>query len=134
VKLVDAYTEHGAMPLLYDLLAERPAEANISHRKMPALVEHARFFASRPYTEWYLIEVDGEYVGAIYLTVDDEIGVSIFKSYWGRGYAPAAISLLMKAHPRERYLANVAPGNARSARMFQCLGFKALQHTYELRP
>ena len=121
-----------SVDILYQLLKERPPAANISHRAMPTWDEHKRFVASRPYDAWYLIAYPDEVVGAVYLTPADEIGVFVFKKFQGRGHARQAIEALMKAHPRERYLANIAPGNDPSLNLFKKLGFIHIQETYEI--
>lgn len=132
MNLVNVYRVKESPRILYDLLAERPALANISHRKMPTLRQHRAFIRSRPYRCWYLIRHDGAYVGSIYLSRSDEIGVFIFARHRGRSLGPRAIELLMRKHRRPRYLANIAPGNEGSIRMFGRLGFRLIQHTYEL--
>lgn len=124
--------------ILWELLEERPAEACISHRKMPTWDEHHRFVFSLPYKAWYIIEIGetvGECpVGCVYLTRQDEIGISIYKRHQGKGYGPQAIKLLMAEHPEvTRFLANVAPYNARSLNVFEDLGFNIIQHTLEFR-
>lgn len=138
--LVDAYTSPHAPVVLYQLLKERPAEINISHRKMPTWDEHVAFFNSRPYQAWYLIEVDNVAVGAIYLTkpagpsrAGDEIGVFLFEGARRRGYAKQAVMTLMERHGQRRYLANIAPSNAASTALFEGLGFRHIQNTYEFR-
>lgn len=134
MKLVDVYGEPVATALLYSLLSERGEDVNISHRELPPIEQHSAFLRSRPYAAWYLIATDERYVGAIYLTRDDEIGVFIRKDQQGHGYGRAAVELLMKTHPRERFLANINPANARSIRFFEQLGFRHIQNTYELLP
>ncbi len=119
---------------LYRLLAERPAVANISHRKMPSRAKHLAFIRSRPYPWWYIVDEDGVDCGAVYLTDQDEIGVSIARAHQRRGLARTAIEVLMLAHNRKRYLANVAPKNVLSHALFAALGFTCIQYTYELRP
>jgi RimJ/RimL family protein N-acetyltransferase len=133
MRLVSVYRVHTSPQVLYELLAERPAYANISHRKMPSLRQHLAFVRSRPYSCWYLIRHDRAYIGSIYLSRSDEIGVFIFARYRGQRLARHAIKLLMRKHPRPRYLANIAPRNKGSIRMFGRLGFRLIQHTYELR-
>lgn len=131
MKLVDVYDGPKAADVLYELLAERPAKARISHRKMPTRADHENFVASRPYLAWYLIEVDGDRVGAIYLTHANEVGVGIFRQAQRRGYATAAIRMLMERHPRESFRANINPDNRGSIEMFARLGFVHVQNTYE---
>jgi len=145
--LVDVYSAPEAARVLYDLLAEREPQTNISHKAMPTWDEHVRFVASKPYQAWYLLEVDDgnnsrtappQIVGAIYLTkpaakarAGDEIGVFVFKAHRGKGYGKAAIKALMSQHGKRRYLANIAPGNAASIKLFDALGFRHIQNTYE---
>lgn len=115
---------------LYDLLAERTPEQSISHKWMPTYPQHVEFVRSEPYAAWYVAEQAGNIVGAVYLSRADEIGVSIFRSCQRRGYASCAVHLLMRMHPRQRYLANVNPLNEPSAALFRSLGFYLVQHTY----
>ena len=120
--------------LLYQLLLERKRNVNISHREMPSWRQHCKFIARRPYAAWYLITARGDYIGAIYLTAMNEIGVGILAQWRGKGLGSHAIGLLMRKHGRRRYLANINPRNEESIRMFRRLGFRIVQKTYELRP
>ncbi|QLH07835.1 GNAT family N-acetyltransferase [Nitrosopumilus ureiphilus] len=117
---------------LYDLLKERDPRANISHKKMPSFAQHVKFVMSKPYSKWYIIETFKNAVGSIYLTKDNEIGIFIKKDLHGKGIASLAINLLMKKHPRFRYLANVNPKNKKSIQFFKNQKFHLIQHTYEL--
>lgn len=131
VRLVDVYEAHEAVDMLWDLLAERPANACINHRHMPTRAEHEAFVASRPYAAWYLIDVGGDQVGAVYLTNSGEIGIAILRAAQRRGYATAAVRALMERHPRQRFLANINLDNPASLAMFGRLGFTHIQNTYE---
>jgi RimJ/RimL family protein N-acetyltransferase len=117
--------------LLYRLLEEREPHVNVSHRAMPSWTQHRKFIARRPYTAWYLIKSRGDYVGAIYLTAMNEIGISILSPWRGFGFGPCAIQLLMSKHGHRRYLANINPRNEEWIRMFRRLGFRIVQETYE---
>ena len=117
---------------LYNLLNERDPRANISHKKMPSFAQHVKFVMSKPYFKWYIIETIENSVGSIYLTKDNEIGIFIKKNSHGKGFASIAINLLMKKHPRSRYLANVNPKNKKSVQFFKNQKFNLIQHTYEL--
>ena len=118
--------------LLYDLLLERPHEANISHQTMPTYEQHKDFVASVPYMRWYIIRTGDVFVGSVYLTHQREIGVFIKKSHHRLGFARRAVQILMLMHPQKKFLANVAPDNAASHALFQKLGGKIIQQTYAL--
>lgn len=132
ISLIDIYSRWDLFALpLYQLLAERRPEQSISHRKMPTMDAHISFIAAKPYEHWYEILADGKTVGAIYLSKQREIGVSIFRAHQRKGYGRAAVLELMRLHPG-RFLANVNPENAASRRLWESLGGKLLQVTYEL--
>jgi RimJ/RimL family protein N-acetyltransferase len=127
---------------LYKLLQERDETTNISHKGLPDFETHRAFVESKPYADWCFIGIDhwknGDcfdlVVGACYLSKQDEIGVFIFKAYQGKGYGWRAVKALIDKHGPRRYLANINPRNERSADLFARMGFKLIQHTYELTP
>jgi len=129
MNLTSVYARPDRHELLYALLSERDEAANISHRAMPSFEDHCRFVESMPYEGWYFI---GDAFGACYLSHQNEIGVFVFKQHRGKGYGPQAVKALMELHGKRRYLANVSPRNEASAAMFAALGFKMVQHTYEV--
>jgi len=141
--LVDVYVMgEEAEALLYVLLAQRPAAANISHSHLPSWEEHQRFVRSRPYREWFIVKNEElQSVGAVYATKQNEVGVAILQAYQRRGYAKAAVQALMaqlqplRPQPsfcNEHWLANVAPGNHASHELFKKLGGSVVQVTYRL--
>ena len=128
MKLVSVYKYKGAVKILYELLKTRPPEACISHKKMPSYEKHKKFVRSAPYKYWYIITSDmGSVMGAIYLSRNNEIGAWTYI----QGYEEQAIKLLMNKHPQKRFLANVSINHASRMRLFEGLGFKLLQRTYE---
>lgn len=132
MRLVDVYTEPRATAVLWQLMAERTPEVNISHQGMPTLDHHLAFIAKRPYAHWYLLDVgDGDFVGAVYLTHAREIGVFVLQRFRGNGFGRIGVQMLMQAHPG-RFLANINPRNERSLRLFRELGFgEPMQVTLE---
>lgn len=138
IRLLDVYRAKGAEKILYDLMGERDATVNISHRQMPSWKDHVRFVRSRPYKAWYLVSsaaMPPTIVGAAYLSKNSEIGIFLFKSHRRQGYGEAAVQALMKKHPgTPRFLANINPKNLRSIEFFKDLGFRHIQNTYELFP
>jgi RimJ/RimL family protein N-acetyltransferase len=143
MKLVDVYTDREkSMVFLYELIKERMTEPEVNiSATMPTWQQHRQFVCRKPYRCWYLIEVDGAFVGYVSATANNEIGIVIAKASRGKGYGPMAIKELMRMHdplpaiPSKRsgkWLANINPKNERSIGMFTSLGFKHLQNTYAL--
>jgi RimJ/RimL family protein N-acetyltransferase len=121
--------------LLWRCLAERPKRANISHDGMVPLWEnHVDFVKVNPYREWYIIKIfiDDEWMscGNVYITNRNEVGISIIKQYQRRGIA---LSVLQKISADKELIANIAPRNYPSQRLFKKLGFVHIQNTYRRR-
>lgn len=150
IKFVDVYDSQGepqlrAVAFLFELIAERMTEpaVNIS-ATMPTVEEHKAFVRRWPYRFWYLLENDeGERVGYVSATRRNEIGIVLLKVYRGRGYGPQAVRMLMENYQplpavpserRGRWIANVAPDNEHSKHLFEKLGGRLIQVTYELQP
>ena len=117
---------------LYDLLKNKDPNANISHKKMPSYDEHVKFVMSKPYTNWYIIEYEKKNVGAIYLSKQDEIGISVNNDYEYDQIVKPALKLLMKLNQRKRYLANTSPKDVRSQEFLLKNGFIGLEYVYEM--
>ncbi len=132
MNLIPIEDRSDAAHILWDLLAERPSSANISHREMPSWTAHLAFTKAHGYRTWRLIETPHGIAGAIYLTMQNEIGIGIFKAFQRKGYATAAIMMLMTEYGPRKFLANIAPGNDASRKMFEAMGFKHIQNTFEL--
>jgi len=142
IKLLDLYLPDGvrgnASEFLYELMRERETETNISHKEMPSYIEHQAYLANRPYRFWY---DEGHWVGYVSATHKNEIGVVIQKSHRRKGYGMAAIKMLMDMHQpikegkgliNGHWLANVNPVNAPSRALFEELGGRLIQVTYQL--
>lgn len=128
----------GGITFLYELMQERDPEINISHSTLPTFEEHTEFVRSRPYRLWYIISHGPIWVGCISATDRNEIGIVLRKDYRGKGIGPDAIKMLIDTHeplPAEpsirsgSWLANIAPSNTHSRRVFEKLGFEIIQHT-----
>jgi RimJ/RimL family protein N-acetyltransferase len=137
MKLISVDPDNEAhLRVLYDLLEERPAHANISHKKMPTWQNHCRFVANARvhggYVDWCMVQNAAGIVGAVYLTARNEIGIAILREFQGHRYGPDAVVLMMKKHGPRKYLANISPANEHSLSMFQSLGFETIQHTLAL--
>ena len=71
-------------------------------------------------------------VGAIYLSKQDEIGISINNDYEYDQIVKPALKLLMKLNQRKRYLANTSPKDVRSQEFLLKNGFTGLEYVYEM--
>lgn len=133
VRLVDAYAVPEAPEILYELLKEREPWQNISHKELPAYADHLKFFNSKPYLCWYLIEYLGQYIGHIYINHNRESGRFLFRKFRGLGahLAHDALVELRARHPGKLY-ANIAPGNRIAQKMVNWEGFRLIQCTYFL--
>lgn len=63
------------LDILFRLLEQR--RQNISHEAMPTFSQHATFVASKPYLGWFLVQLQSDYVGSVYLTASNTIGLNI---------------------------------------------------------
>lgn len=138
MRLCDVYREPTAIQVLYALLQQRPEEARISHEVMPNYETHTCFVRSHPYRFWFLVKVDGEFVGDIHATENNEVGIFLFSQHRGKGYGAKAVKMFMLRHrPRAgisavrvpAWLAHVAPNNDDALRFFHRIGFRKVQET-----
>ena len=125
-------SKNSDITFLYELLKNRSSNVNISHKKLPSYKIHEKFFKSKPYSKWYIIYFNDTRVGTIYLSKQNEIGISLKKKFQGKYIDSHALKLLILKNPRSRYLANVSPKNMDSQKFFKKRGFKLIQYTYEL--
>lgn len=126
MRLLSVYAEgigDAAVSFLYELLEERERHESISHRRMPSMGRHRRFFESRPYLAWYLLCHDETLVGAAYVTHQREVGIAISKKHRGRGLGSLALTVLLQAHRGQRLVANINPANEASIALFRKHGF-----------
>ena len=116
---------------LFDLLKKRVPIANISHKKMPSYSQHIKFIKSKPYSKWYIILKENEKIGSIYLSKNNEIGLSILESKRTKNIQNLALNELIKKNPRKRFLANINPKNKNLISFFKKNDFKLIQYTFE---
>ena len=144
IKLVDLkhLPEHQAVALTWQLLEERPIEANISHHAMPSWEQHKAYVRSYPYRCWFAVMNDeNQPVGMVLLTERNELGIAILRQHQRKGYARTALKAIMEEYRPEAaipgrrsayFLANVNPHNSASIALFLGLGGRLIQNTYEL--
>ena len=64
--------------LLYEFLRKR--KFNISHKNLPTYQNHINFVENNPYRKWFLISLNFEIIGSIYILYDNGIGIDIPKT------------------------------------------------------
>ena len=116
---------------LYELLTQRRQAANISHKKMPTYEEHVKFVRSKPYSKWYIINVNGEKAGSIYLTKQNEIGIHLFRIFEDSQRYQDIIKKLMSEDSESEFFINISPKNELYINFTKNLGFSLIQYTYE---
>jgi len=130
-----------AVHITYQLLIERPPEANITHQRFVGLSDHEDFFDHHPYRHWFLLMThrnDPEQevcVGSLYITPDDEIGIFILQEHQRRGHAREALLQAITHHKPQhgdRFKANINPRNQASIDLFKSIGSFHIQNTYAL--
>jgi len=117
---------------LHNLLAQRNSIVNISHKRMPTWEEHVKFVKSKPYSKWYVIYNNDQKIGSIYLSNQNEIGIHLLKKYENESIYLESIKQLMLLNLKIKFRVNVSPKNKNYIVLFKKLGFKMVQHTYEL--
>ena len=116
---------------LYKLLEERKPITYISHKEMPSYEEHVKFVRSQPYSKWYIIEIDGERVGSIYLTHQNEVGIHLFKAHEDEQRYLNIIKKLIAESTETRFFINISPRNELYINFAKKMGFNLKQYTYE---
>lgn len=72
-EIIDGATRQ--IRLLYILLGRR--KYKISHQQCPSYKKHKQFVQQHPYRAWYLIRNHNIYVGSVYLSHENTIGVNV---------------------------------------------------------
>lgn len=122
---------------LYELLNKRKSKNNISNRIIKSWKDHLNFIDyNNPFSDWYIIEKNQQWVGSIYLTQRNEIGIYIAEKFRGGKIGKDALKLLIQKHPRRFYYSNVNPNNEDLKKFFQKFfgktNYKLVEMCYEI--
>ena len=110
---------------LYELLNKRTPKNNISNRKIMSWRDHLNFIDyNNPFSDWYIIKADQQWVGSIYLTQRNEIGIFIAEEFREAKIGKNALKLLIQKHPRRFYYSNVNPDNEDLKKFFPKIFWK----------
>ena len=122
---------------LYRLLSARVHR--ISHLRIPTRDEHYAFVRSHPYRAWYLIKLANRYIGTVYFTELNNIGIFVIPS--AQQHLKKAIKLALHKHKplsgiksvRTNFFDfNVAPGDLALSEALEALGARCVQMTYSI--
>lgn len=127
--LLDVYEDDSQfsfyLKFLYGMLEQRKSFQNISHKEMPTYEGHVHFVVSKPYLHWYIIAKDGKYVGNVYISKMNEIGMFFLEDHTHLGYGSIVLDMLFKIHANiQVFKANISPLNSESIAFFANKGFK----------
>ena len=117
---------------LYEMLEIRESYENISHKKMPNFKEHKKFCKSSPYQFWYIIYDNKIKMGTAYLSKLDEIAIHLLPNFKKEINYTKILKILIKKHPKSRYLVNISNKNKKLMKTYMKNNFKLIQYTFEL--
>ena len=104
---------------------------------MPTYHQHKKFVENHPYRFWYLIKNKQKYIGVIYVTFENVIGINTIIS--SKELYINAIKALINSHkPLEEiksirnkfFVINVNPNNKILIEAIKTLGLNHIQNTY----
>ena len=116
---------------LYEILKIRESYENISHKKMPNFKEHKKFCKSSPYQFWYIIYDNKIKMGTAYLSKLDEIAIHLLPNFKKEINYTKILKILIKKHPKSRYLVNISNKNKKLIKTYMKNKFKLIQYTFE---
>ena len=137
VEKVDKTLKH--KKVLYDLFIQRPSEAKISAADILSFEEHEKFVENHPYRYWFLLKIKTRYVGTVYVTYENQLGVFLTEQFQDlfedvlkyiiRAFDP------LPALPSSRasgFSLNVSANDKECLRKFDKLGISPYQFTFKL--
>jgi hypothetical protein len=125
--------------VLYNLLKSRIHK--ISHNNIPTLEEHINFIRNHPYRIWYLVKSQDEYIGTVYLTDHNTIGINIRDDFI-QNCLPYLIKKIesefeplpgIKSVRAAKFTVNVAPSNKHLIEALERYGCKLSQISFFLK-
>ena len=129
--------EEDHIKYLYDILKTK--NYSISHKQLPIYEKHKIFIEKNPYRNWYLIKEENKYIGSIYLTYENVIGINIPSNEEDKYIA--VIKLIIERHQplkpiksvrNKNFLINSNPNNKNLINALKYFKTFHIQNTYAL--
>lgn len=139
LSLTEVSTTDQHIAALFKILCKRQENHRISHTRVPSLKAHRQFVLSHTYRHWFLVAFDNDFIGTVYLTNDNVIG--IFLEDVHVSHLKCVISFVVQNFnplpevPSLRSAAftiNLAPNNTEYALAVEELGGRLIQKSYTL--
>ena len=132
-------TNDNHIEALFMILSKRKNYQKISFKKLPSFKEHKSFVKNHPYRMWFLIIKDKKYVGTIYLSKMNEIGIFVIKHL--EVIEPLVDFVIEKYKPLKRkksirsenFIINISPKDVMFNNIIKDMGAKLIQNTYLLK-
>jgi len=99
-------------------------DLSVTFLKMPSYEEFEKTYFLNDYKRYLITNVNGDKMGFVVITKDDEFGYFLSPKYQRKGIAVEAVRMLMELNPRERYFATIHNKNQSSINLITKLGFK----------
>ena len=124
---------------LYRLLANRMH--CISHHDLPGVNQHNHFVDQHPYRIWFLVKKDQKYIGSVYLTRENTIGINLETDIYGQKFAEyICVYLISNINPLPElksvrpsgFVINISPTNQSLLRAIRNIGGNKIQTSYSV--
>lgn len=121
--------------ILFEFLKKK--KYNISHNDVIDFGDHSHFVSKHPYRKWFLIKYQNRFMGSIYVTYENTIGINII-NYEERLLKECLNNLFKIIKPlpplpsirNKNFLINISPENEFFKKFLQRLGSTKIQETY----
>ena len=123
--------------ILFKILKERKLCSNISHSNIPSFEDHIKFVKSMPYRYWFLVLKEKEYLGAFYITKNNEISIklindsdAIFKEILHiifKNFKPLSA---IPSKRNSKFIINLSPNDKFYNKLLNRIGAEKIQETY----
>ena len=124
--------------ILFEILEKR--NKGISHEIVPNYDDHLQFVKKNPYRKWFFIRSSKEFIGTIYVTYENNIGINVLNNEsLAMKYALMHIFNSIKPLPplasvRNKFFSvTLSPNNKTLKEVLIEIGSELIQETYIIR-